>query len=157
MKFKVAEDIDAPSDVVWARFTDFSTIEADLSGRGAVLSRVGHWTEPSEGATWRGSVKVRGRERDLVSIIAAFQENERYQIDSRIGGMEAEYELVFLSMRPDMTRVQAVLDLSAKTLSSRLVLQTLKLSRGTVMQRLQGMLARTGNLAEDDYRRAQSS
>jgi len=69
--------------------------------------------------------------------------------------MQASYDMTFLSLRADMTRVQVTLDLSANTLSARLALQTLKLARGRVLQRLQGLLARQGNLAEEDYRRAQ--
>lgn len=156
MKFKVSEDVDAPADITWARFTDFSGIEADVVGRGTELSRVGNWTEATEGCSWRGSAKIRGRVRPVTSEISALEGPGRCEITTTIGGMEAVYEMTFLSLREDMTRVQVVLDLSANTLSARLALQTLKLARGRVMQRLQGLLARQGNLAEDDYRRSRA-
>ncbi len=155
MKFKVSEDVDAPADTTWARFTDFSGIEADALGRGAELARVGNWTAPATGCSWRGSAKIRGRLRPVTAAITALANPETCEITTTVGGMEAVYEMTFLELRPDMTRVQVVLDLSANTLSARLALQTLKLARGRVMQRLQGLLARQGNLAEDDYRRAQ--
>ena len=155
MKFKVSEDVDAPVQITWARFTDFSGIEAEAKGRGADLSRVGNWTEAAAGRGWRGTVTVRGRSRPVASEISAMTAPERCEIQTRVGGMDAVYEMTFLALRPDMTRVQVVLDMSASTLSARLALQTLKLARGRVMQRLQGLLARQGNLAEDDYRRAQ--
>ncbi|ABD56786.1 hypothetical protein [Jannaschia sp. CCS1] len=154
MKFKVSEDIDAPAQITWARFTDFSGIEADAKGRGADIARVGNWSDPAEGCGWRGSIKVRGRVRPVTSKISAIHQPERCEIATTIGGMDAVYEMAFLSLRDDMTRVQVVLDLSANTLSARLAMQTLKLARGRVMQRLQGLLARQGNLAEEDYRRA---
>ena len=156
MKFKVSEDVDAPAALVWARFTEFDGIEEDVRGRGADVTRTGAWTEPKVGAGWRGSVKVRGRQRPLTSEISALDASNRMEIQTTVGGMDALYEMTFLELRPDMTRVQAVLDLSANNLSARLALQTLKLARGRVMQRLQGFLARQGNLAEDDYRRSQS-
>ncbi|GAB5447833.1 SRPBCC family protein [Gymnodinialimonas sp.] len=156
MKFKVSEDVDAPADITWARFTDFSGIEAEVTGRGADLSRVGNWVEAAEGCGWRGSVKVRGRVRPVTSEISALNAPERCEITTVIGGMEAIYEMTFLALRDDMTRVQVVMDLSANTLSARLALQTLKLARGRVMQRLQGLLARQGNLAEDDFRRSKA-
>lgn len=156
MKFKVSEDVDAPADITWARFTDFSGIEAEATGRGADLSRVGNWQTAAPGCAWRGSAKIRGRVRPVASEISALSAPERCEITTTIGGMEAVYEMTFLALREDMTRVQVVLDLSASTLSARLALQTLKLARGRVMQRLQGLLARQGNLAEDDYRRARS-
>lgn len=156
MNFKVSEDIDASADITWARFTDFSGIEADISGRGVELSRVGNWETATEGCVWRGSVKIRGRVRPVASEISVLTPPERCEIRTVIGGMEAVYEMTFLALRDDMTRVQVVMDLSAKTLSARLVLKTLKLARGRVLQRLQGLLARLGNLAEDDYRRSRS-
>lgn len=156
MKFKVSEDVDAPADITWARFTDFSGIEAEALGRGAELSRVGNWSDAQEGSGWRGSAKIRGRVRPVSSEISALNGPERCVITTVVGGMEAVYEMTFLSLRDDMTRVQVVLDLSANTLSARLALQTLKLARGRVMQRLQGLLARQGNLAEDDYRRSRA-
>ncbi len=155
MKFKVSEDVDAPADITWARFTDFTGIEAEAKGRGADLARVGNWTQAAPGCGWRGSVSVRGRVRPLTSEISTMEAPGRCEIQTTVGGMEAVYEMTFLELRPDMTRVQVVLDMSANTLSARLALQTLKLARGRVMQRLQGLLARQGNLAEDDYRRAQ--
>jgi hypothetical protein len=156
VKFKVSEDVDAPADMTWARFTDFSGIEADAKGRGAELARVGNWGMPDVGCCWRGTVKVRGRARPLTSEIIVMKAPERAEIQTIIGGMEASYEMTLLELRPDMTRVQVTLDLSASTLSARLALQTLKLARGRVMQRLQGMLARQGNLAEEDWRKAQA-
>lgn len=156
MKFKVSEDVDAPADLTWARFTDFSGIEADALGRGADLARVGNWTDPAAGCGWRGSAKIRGRVRPVTAEITTLADPETCEIATTVGGMEAVYEMTFLELRPNMTRVQVVLDLSANTLSARLALQTLKLARGRVMQRLQGLLARQGNLAEDDYRRAQA-
>ncbi|MEJ6390393.1 SRPBCC family protein [Gymnodinialimonas ulvae] len=155
MKFKVSEDVDAPADITWARFTDFSGIEAEVKGRGAELSRVGNWATPEAGCGWRGQVTVRGRLRPIASEISALDGPERCEIRTSVGGMDAVFEMSFVHLRPDMTRVQVVLDLSAKTLSARLALQTLKLARGRVMQRLQGLLVRQGDLAEDDYRRAQ--
>ncbi|QXT40373.1 hypothetical protein [Gymnodinialimonas ceratoperidinii] len=156
MKFKVSEDVDAPMDITWSRFTDFSGIEAEATGRGVELSRVGNWTNPVAGNGWRGSAKIRGRVRPLESKISALDSPDRCEITTTVGGMDAVYEMTFLSLREDMTRVQVMLDLSASTLSARLALQTLKLARGRVMQRLQGLLARQGNLAEEDYRRARA-
>lgn len=155
MKFKVSEDVDAPADITWARFTDFSGVEAEIRGRGAELSRVGNWSEAAAGCAWRGQVTVRGRLRPITSEISALQIPERCEITTTVGGMDAVYEMTFLQLRPDMTRVQGVLDVSAKSLSARLALQTMKLARGRIMQRLQGLLVRQGDLAEDDYRRAQ--
>jgi hypothetical protein len=153
MKFKVSEDVDAPRSMVWARFTDFSGLEADTHRQGATLTRVGDWTSPSKGVEWRGEVMVRGTSRALAARVTRLAPQERCLIESRIGGMACSYEMSFVPLSTDVTRVTLVLDLSADTLSARLVLQTLKLARGRVMQRLQGTIARQGNAAEAAYRK----
>jgi hypothetical protein len=49
--------------------------------------------------------------------------------------------------------VDLAFELSADTLSARLVVQSLKLARGQVVQRLQAILARQGKAAEAAHRR----
>lgn len=153
MKFKVSEDVDAPQDMVWQRFTDFSGFEEDARGRGAVLSRVGNWTQTREGVEWRGEVTVRGRSRPISAKVSQMVQQELCVVDSRIGGMNCHQEMLFTPLAASVTRVTLILDLSADTLTARLLLQTMKLARGRVMQKLQGVLARQGNAVEAEYRR----
>ncbi|AHM03084.1 hypothetical protein roselon_00651 [Roseibacterium elongatum DSM 19469] len=155
MKFKVSEDIDAPVDVTWSRFTDFSHFESEVRGRGADLVRVGDWSEAGAGAKWRGSVPVRGKSRAISSEITRFEPHETCLVQSQIGGMACAYEMDFVALSPEVTRVSAVMDLSASSLSARLLLQTMKLARGKVLQRMQGVLARQGNAAEAAWRKIQ--
>ncbi|PWK60115.1 hypothetical protein [Roseicyclus mahoneyensis] len=153
MKFKVSEDVDAPRALVWARLTDFSGFEQDARGRGATVTRVANWTSPAEGVEWRGEVTVRGKLRPVSAKVTRLVAEETCVIESRIGGMECLYEMTFVALTPEVTRVALVLDLSAQTLTARLILQTMKLARGRVVQRLQGMIARQGNAVEAAYRK----
>jgi hypothetical protein len=157
MKFKVTEDVDAPRAMVWARLTDFGQMEQDARGRGATVTRVGNWTHTAEGVEWRGEVTVRGKVRPLSAKVARLVPEDICLIESRIGGMECVYELNFVALTPEVTRVTVVLDLSAQTLTARLILQTMKLARGRVMQRLQGMIARQGNTVEAAYRKGKTA
>lgn len=156
MKFRVSEDLDAPRSMVWARFTEFSGMEADARGRGATVTRIGNWTTPAEGAEWRGEVKVRGKVRPVSAKIARFVPDEICLIESRIGGMTCVHEMSFIALSPEVTRVAVMLDLSAQTLAARLILQTMKLARGRVMQRLQATLARQGNAVEAEWRKVKT-
>ncbi|MEJ6392748.1 hypothetical protein V8J82_05730 [Gymnodinialimonas sp. 2305UL16-5] len=151
MRFKTSEDVDAPVSLVWARIIDFSGVEADIRARGATLSRVGQWTQIHSGAEWRGQVQIRGRLRPVSSRIATLIPEDSCDIHTQIGGLEAVYELRLIALREDFTRIQAMLNLSASSLSARLSLQTLKLARGRVLTRMQTMLARQGAKAEADH------
>jgi hypothetical protein len=157
MKFKVSEDVDAPRSMVWARLTNFSAMEQDARGRGATVTRVGNWSDIAEGVEWRGEVTVRGKVRPLSAKVTRLVPEEMCLIESRIGGMACVYELSFVALTPEVTRVAVVLDLSAQTLTARLILQTMKLARGRVMQRLQGMIARQGNAVEADWRKGKGT
>jgi hypothetical protein len=153
MKFKVSEDVDAPQAMVWAHFTDFSGFENDARGRGATLTRVGNWTLAAQGVEWRGAVTVRGKSRPITAKITQNVAQELCVIESRIGGMNCHHEMSFVPLSPAVTRVALMLDLSADTLTARLLLQTLKLARGRVLQRLQALIARQGNAVEAEWRR----
>jgi hypothetical protein len=157
LKFKVSQDFDAPTAQVWARLTDFTGIEAEAAKREASLVRVGEWQTPKVGVSWRGAVPVRGKSKPIEARIVSFEHEDMFRIDSRVGGMEADYDMTLVALTPVVTRVEIALDLSAKTLSARLLLQTLKLARKRVLGRLDGMLERQGQAAEADWRRVQSA
>lgn len=154
MKFKVSEDINAPIETAWDHFTDFTMFENDVRGRGAEITRVGNWTETAEGVEWRGAVTIRGKRRAFSSKVSRMVPQDICILESRIGGMDCLYELNFVRLSPESTRVGLVLDLSAGTLTARLLLQTLKLARGRVLQRIKGVLTRQGTAAEAAHRRS---
>ena len=143
--------------MVWARFTDFSGFEEDASGRGAILNRVGNWTQTVQGVEWRGEVTVRGKSRPITAKVTQLVPQELCIVDSRIGGMNCHQEIIFVPLSTTVTRVALMLDLSADTLTARLLLQTMKLARGRVLQKLQGVLARQGNAVKAAYRRQNRS
>lgn len=143
--------------MVWARFTDFSGFEEDARGRGAILNRVGNWTQTVQGVEWRGEVTVRGKSRPITAKVTQLVPQELCMVDSRIGGMNCHQEIIFVPLSTTVTRVALMLDLSADTLTARLFLQTMKLARGRVLQKLQGVLARQGNAVEAAYRRQNRS
>jgi carbon monoxide dehydrogenase subunit G len=153
VKFKVSDDVEAPVDWVWAGFTDFAAIEADIRAREADLSRVGDWKEAALGVAWRGSVPVRGKHRTIDARIAGFVPEERLLVESQIGGMACTYEVTFAPLSAGgSTRVSVTLELKASTLSARLLLQTLKIARRKVIQRLDGAVVRQGQAVEADWR-----
>ncbi|MGP1358118.1 hypothetical protein [Roseicyclus sp.] len=151
MKLRVSDDIEAPADRVWAGFTDFSAVEAEARGRGADLVRVGDWRSPQLGAAWRGSVAVRGKTRPIEARIATFVPGETCIVECRVGGMASTYETTLIPLSPSLTRVSVMLELRASTLSARLLLQTLKVARRRVMQRLEGAVVRQGQAVERDW------
>ena len=140
LKFRVADDIEAPVDwVVGGGFTDFAAIEADIRARDAELVRVGDWKEAALGVAWRGSVAV-SRASYVRSRHASrpFPARSVFVVESRIGGMGCHYEVSFVPLSATVTRVSVMLELKASTLSARLLLQTLKVARRRVIPAARG-------------------
>lgn len=144
MEITVSEDIDAPTAPVWQRMSDFSTAEDMAKARGVTLSRVGNWARADVGVEWRGKVNVRGKSRPIAARVVTFTPEDTLTVDSTIGGMQSVYSVSLVALAPGVTRATARLELTASTLTARLILQTLKLARGRLMQRLQGLLERQG-------------
>jgi hypothetical protein len=152
VKFKVSDDVAAPVGWTWAGFVDFAGIENEIRARGADLGRVGDWSAARQGAAWRGSVPVRGKTRPIEAVLTTFQPETCFVVESRVGGMTAHYEATFTPLSPEVTRVSVTLELKASTLSARLLLQTLKLGRRRVIQRLEGAIVRQGQAVERAWR-----
>lgn len=85
-------------------------------------------------------------------MIGHMAENDTILVESKVGGMDCSYEMTFYEMSPTITRIATVLELKPNTLSARLIIQTLKLARGRVLQKMTGILVRRGNEIEADYR-----
>jgi hypothetical protein len=152
LKFRVSDDVEAPIDWVWEGFTDFAAIEADIRARDAELSRVGDWKEAALGVAWRGSVPVRGKVRTIEARIAGFIARGATSGRKPDRRHELHYEVVFAPLSAEVTRVSVTLELKASTLSARLLLQTLKIARRKVIQRLEGAVVRQGQAVEADWR-----
>ena len=156
MKLKVAEDVDAPIGFVFAHMSSFTQFETEIRGRGADLTRVGNWTEAGLGVRWRGSVQVRGKMRKIEAEVAEWVPDDTIVTETTVGGMDARYQMTFIALSPEVTRVATELDLKPRTLTARLIIQTMKLARGRVLQRMTATLARQSNEIEGAWRQSQA-
>lgn len=152
MQFRVSEDVAAPARRVWSGFSDFSMIEAEVRAGGAELSRVGDWSEARPGAKWQGVVLLRGKPRPIEAKVSEFVPQRRLAVRCRVDGMECSYEVALDPLEAVVTRVLVQLELSASTMSSRLVLQSMKVARGRVLRRVEGAVARQGREVERSWR-----
>ncbi|QBY02277.1 hypothetical protein E2K80_17300 [Rhodophyticola sp. CCM32] len=157
MKFKTAEDMDAPIGFVYEHMTDFAHFEADIRGRGGELRRVDGWTEAARGVRWRGVAAVRGKTRKIEAELVELTRDDMAVIEIAVGGMDARYQLAFIALSSNVTRVATELNLKPNTLTARLIIQTMKLVRGRVLQRMTATLARQGNRIETAWRRRAKS
>jgi len=153
MKFETTEDIDAPQDFTFARFTDYIRYEKMAHSYGADLRRVGGFAEVSEGATWRGSIPIKGRTRGVEAAVTEYTPSDYARVDTTVGGMNVVFEMRFEPLADEKTRLIAVAELQARTLAARLVIQSAKLARKRVQARITSKIVALANEYEDAWRR----
>lgn len=140
MKFTSREDIEAPLDVVFERLTDFDQFERQALRRGASVKRLG--AGPIEpGFAWDIAFTFRGKDRQLRAELVDLETPNFLKLESLASGIKGETKAELVPLSPRRTRLSLVIELSAKTLSSRLMLQSLKLARGSLEQRLDKRVA----------------
>ncbi len=141
MKLKVSDDAERPVDQVFAVLTDYAAIEDELRSMGFQIKRLGHWTELEPGVAWAGRGEIRGKVRQFEGTVSAIESGRMVEIEARIGGMRVVHETRLVPLGERVTRVNVTADLRPDTLSTRLLIQSLKLARGRVLDRMQRRLA----------------
>ncbi|MBV0913217.1 SRPBCC family protein [Anianabacter salinae] len=151
MKFSVREDVDAPIADVFAMATDFDRFERQAMRRGIEVRRTDAAGMPGLGSEWLLLAKFRGKDRKIKARIEEFDRPNGLRILSGSGGIDGAIDAEFLPLSPRRTRVSFAVDLTASTLSGRLLLQSLKFARGTIQRRLEARIASFKQAAEDRH------
>ncbi|MHA6344561.1 SRPBCC family protein [Roseivivax sp. CAU 1761] len=136
MKFAIREDIEGPLDRVFAALSDFEAMERAARRRGVELDRAGEVARPRAGLTWQARFPFRGSAREAEIRLAEFAPPERMVFDGVSGGLETRTVLDVVALSRTRTRVAGEVELVPRTLSARLLVQSLKLARGSVEKRI---------------------
>lgn len=149
MKFSGQEDVEAPIDVVFDRVTDFAAFERTAIRRGAEIERVQDAPCPTVGQSWQARFDLRGRTRDILLTLKEMDRPNALRFDAAGQGIDAVLSIDVLALAPRRTRLSVALLLEPKSLSSRLLVQSLKLARSNLNKRFSKRLA--------DYARSMES
>lgn len=150
MKFSTREDIAAPIAFVFDRMSNFEHFERQALRRGAHVRRSDHG-QYAVGSAWDVRFKYRGKERSLQANLARFDDPQLIQVDSLTSGIEGVTLIELVPLSPARTRIAVSIDLRAKTLSSRLLLQSLKLAKSNLTGRFKKRIADYAQSIEDQH------
>jgi hypothetical protein len=153
MKFTIREDIEAPLDGVFAALADFPAMEKAAEARGATLRRTGDATRPEPGLTWHATFPFRGRQREADITLTEYEPPERMVFDTVYQGIAARSVFDVVALSRTRTRVAVEIDLAPKTLAARLLVQSLKLARGSIEARLKSRASALAGKLETRLRR----
>lgn len=155
MKFSTKEDIEAPIAFVYAQVADFDAFTRRALRHGAEVKQI-HAGEASVGAEWHVSFQFRGRQRALQSRITQMDAPNGYQVDTVSGGMTGLTEVTLVALSPRRTRLGFTIDLRARTLTARLLLQSMKLAKGKLTKRFKVRVLEFAEEIEDRHRKVGS-
>ncbi|WP_420569336.1 SRPBCC family protein [Thalassovita sp.] len=133
-------DVDAPAKYIFDCLSDFQTFEKAALRRGADVQRVDELDALDVGACWEVSFTFRGKTRDVNVELTEFAAPELACYTASGQGISATMRIELVPMSKNRTRMTNTVNMEAKTLPARLLLQSVKLARGQVEKRLDGMM-----------------
>lgn len=148
MKLSARTDVAAPADKIFRHLTDFDRIETSARDRGAEIERLDDRTNPAE-ASWRTSFPFRGKLRHSDIRVVGYEADEQLALRGEGDGLTARVKLELVSLSDRQTRISAIIDLTPATMKARLLVQSLKLARSSLEQRLEQRLQRFGHRVEE--------
>ena len=152
MKFSTREDIEAPAEFVFDRVTDFDAYERRALRQGADVSR--RTDGPNGvGSIWDVVFTFRGRERRVAAEITTLDRPTAMVIHSASDGLDVQTEVDLIALSQTRTRVMVSIELKAKTLTARLLLQSMKLAKTKLTKRFKARVLDYAEDIEDRYRR----
>lgn len=146
MKFSTRHDIAAPIGFVFVCATDFAGFERQALRRGIDIGRSDAARGVVAGMRWKAQFAYRGKTRKLAGELTRLDEPNSFLIQSVSGGVESDLDVEFLPLSRQRTRVRVALNLAPKTLSARLLVQSLKFSKNSLDARF---ARRVGQFAVD--------
>ena len=141
MKLSTREDIEAPISRVYEAVTDFDSFERQMLRRGIDVARDESCQPPNIGARWQARVKWRKRLHEVEAELVTVDPGNGYAIESRGAGIVCLAVVDLVPLSKSRTRLLVSMDLKPTTLSSRLFIHSLKLTKGSLTRRFKHRVA----------------
>ena len=152
MKFKTREDIEATIEQVFEAVSDFDGMERAALRRGADVARIDTLGEPGPGMRWNAKFPYRNRTREADLELTTFEAPHQLELFSKVSGIEATVDIELLSLSRNRTRMNLSVDMRPKTIPARLLLQSMKLARASMVRRFRKRVAQYAQSIEERYR-----
>ncbi|MDK3073956.1 SRPBCC family protein [Sedimentitalea sp. JM2-8] len=135
MQFSSKEDIDAPIERVFVLLSDFELFERSAIRRGIDVRRLTEITQLAAGAAWQADFRMRGKPRRMRLELVVHEPPHAMVFAGDSQGIDTRLTLDLIALSPRRTRMAVVLNLTPKTLSARLMIQSLRLAKANLSKR----------------------
>jgi uncharacterized protein YndB with AHSA1/START domain len=154
MKIKTREDIEATLEQVFEAVSDFDGMEHAAMRNGAEVTRIDNLTTDGAGMKWKANFTFRKRVRAADLELTTYDPPHQLVLQSKVSGINAVVEVELLPLSRNRTRMFLSLDMRPKTLPARLLVQSMKLTRNSIMRRFRKRVADYAMTIEDRYRKS---
>ncbi len=149
MQFAAREDVRAPIETVFRAVADFDGWERAALRRGAEISRTDSLTRHGTGMSWDAKFTFHNRPRTANVVLEKFDAPRQVRINAVSTGIDVTFVVELVSLSRERTRMDVFTELKPTTISSRLLLQPLKLARTKLSNRFRQRIASFAGSIED--------
>ena len=153
MNFSTHQDVDAPIQYVFQRVSNFGAYERQALRQGAHVARVDGSGPVRVGSAWNVDFTFRGKDRKLRAEISRLDAPTSLQVVTEASGLGSETTVVLVPLSPNTTRVNVTIDLMAKSMRARVMLQSLKLAKSNLNRRFAKRVREQVSGIAGDYKR----
>lgn len=134
-------DIEAACDAVYALLTDVDHWERAALRRGADVQRRDPRPGAFPGLSWDTAFTFRGKRREVRVTIDRLDPGKSVHLDATGAAFQVRTVIDLAAMAPRRTRMTVSVDAAPRTLTARLLLQSLRLAQGRIGQKFDRQLA----------------
>lgn len=152
MKFSTREDIEVPQDAVFGAVSDFAGFERVALRNKVELTRLDDLAAAGPGMTWRIRFNWRGKKRSLEAVLREYDPPRAVRFTAESAGFRFEGGVTLVALSRKRTRLAVELDVRPKTMATRLMIQSMKLAKGSLSSRYEARVRAFAQRIEEDYR-----
>jgi hypothetical protein len=153
MKLTAKTDLEAPVEFLHAYLCDNATWEREAIRRGVEVERPADMPLTGVGAGWRIRVPFRGRVRKVLLRVDEIVQDQTIAYSFEGQALVGNSVLEMKALSPRRSRLKVTIEAKPKTLAARLFLNTLRLARRKVEERLEKRVGQLGARIEERYAR----
>ncbi|QUS34832.1 SRPBCC family protein [Falsirhodobacter algicola] len=151
MKIISKAEIEAPAPFVFERMTDFDMWERKIRNRDVVLQR-----QPGPvqtGTTWQTRIPIRGRKRDMAVTLTEMTPDTVLRFRALDAALQIDSDFELTSLSENRTLLTSRIEIKPLNIAARLLVQSLRLARGKVEQRIQQRTREFARQTGQDWRK----
>ncbi|WP_299354952.1 SRPBCC family protein [uncultured Shimia sp.] len=153
MQLTSKENIEVPIDQVFEMLTDFERHERSAMRRGAEVARTDTLSKPGVGVGWDVGFEFRGKPRQVHLEVIEFDRPYELALKAEMQGLDSIINLQLVALSKTLTRLNVVTDIKPKTLSARLLVQSMKLAKSNITKRFDSRMAAQARDMENRFNR----